>query len=444
MLRSQLGPDLFRQGIRTYVERHRNGIVTTDDLQQAVEDVSGLSFDQFFDQWVYHGGIPELKIEYSWDAGGKTARLSVRQTQKVSEKVPLFRLPLPVRFTLAGGATHESTLAVGKEAEDFYVVLPGAPEQVRIDPGFTVLAKVVFTPPGEMLNRQLTGGDMLGRFLAVQTLGDRKDGESARALGKVLAGDAFWAVRQEAVKALRRMNTPEAQRELLAAPPQADARVRLEWVEALGATFSPDSRARLVRLSQEEKNPRVLGAIISALSSALDWKVVDLLGKESRRQVISGAVIGTLRAQDREEAAPAVLARLRAAGGGFETRAYAQALDDLAFLARKQPAPDEVIEFLGGHLTHPRERFRSAAAKALGTLGHPRGLALLNPLTGTRKPFRDPVRDAAERAIREIESRRSGAPQVEGLIERIQAQQKRLEDLEKKLEALDKKTAPQK
>ena len=71
MLRSQLGPDLFRQGIKTYLDRHRGGIVTTDDLQQALEDVSGLSFDQFFDQWVYHGGFPELKVDYSLGCRGQ-------------------------------------------------------------------------------------------------------------------------------------------------------------------------------------------------------------------------------------------------------------------------------------------------------------------------------------------------------------------------------------
>jgi aminopeptidase N len=41
MLRSQLGPDLFRKCIKTYLERHRSGIVSTDDLQDVVEEVSG-------------------------------------------------------------------------------------------------------------------------------------------------------------------------------------------------------------------------------------------------------------------------------------------------------------------------------------------------------------------------------------------------------------------
>jgi aminopeptidase N len=358
--------------------------------------------------------------------------------------VPFFRLPLPVRFALEGGAVKSSTLAVSKEAEDFYVSLPNAPETVRIDPDYTLLAKISFSPPGEMLTKQLTGGDMIGRLQAVQTLADKKDEQSVRSLGKVLGADPFWAVRAEALKALRKSNTPVAQQELLAAPPQTDARVRKEWVDALGAILSTESRARLVRLTQEEKNPEVIATAISSLATALDWKVVDLLGKDSYRQAVSAAVIKTLRSQDQQEAAPAVLARLRSAGSRFQTRDYATALDALAFLSRKQPSPDEVLTFLSGHLTHPRENYRTAAARALGTLGHPRGLALLEPLTGVRKPFKDPVRDAAEKAIQQIESRQSGAPELQSLVERIQAQQKKIDDLQQKLETLEKKTAPQK
>ena len=103
-----------------------------------------------------------------------------------------------------------------------------------------------------------------------------------------------------------------------------------------------------------------------------------------------------------------------------------------------------MLTFLGGHLTHPRENYRTAAARALGTLGHPRGLALLEPLTSVRKPFKDPVRDAAEKAIQQIESRQSGAPELQSLVERIQAQQKKIDDLQQKLETLEKKSAPQK
>jgi limonene-1,2-epoxide hydrolase len=128
MLRSQLGADLYRKAIRTYLVRHRNGIVGTDDLHDVIEEVSGLSFDQFFDQWLYHGGFPELKIDYAWDAATKQAKISVRQTQKVTEQVRLFRVPLPVAFTVKGQKEPlRFTMDVHEAAGDFYFALPAQP-----------------------------------------------------------------------------------------------------------------------------------------------------------------------------------------------------------------------------------------------------------------------------------------------------------------------------
>ena len=79
MLRSQLSEDLYRRCIKTYLERHPLGSVVTEDLNRVIEERSGRSFDQFFDQWVHHGGVPELGVEYSWDATTKMARVAIKQ-----------------------------------------------------------------------------------------------------------------------------------------------------------------------------------------------------------------------------------------------------------------------------------------------------------------------------------------------------------------------------
>jgi len=73
MLRSQLGEELFRRCVRTFLERHAYGSVVTGDFSGVIEAQSGRSFDGFFDQWVYHAGCPELEINYAWD---QTTRLA--------------------------------------------------------------------------------------------------------------------------------------------------------------------------------------------------------------------------------------------------------------------------------------------------------------------------------------------------------------------------------
>ncbi len=245
MIRNRLGPELFRQSIRTYLERHRLGNVGTDDLQDVLEELSGLSFDQFFDQWLYHGGLPELKIEYSWDAAAKLAKLTVRQTQKVTNEVLLFRFDLPVRFHVKGlEKPVDFTVEVSKAGEDFQFPLPAAPELVRIDPEFTLLAKIDFQPPPEMLKRQLKS-DVIGRLLAVQLLAKKKDAATVTQLAEVLNGDAFHAVRSEAAGALKTIATPEARAALARSLKQEDARVRLSVVEALAAFPHPEAQEAL-------------------------------------------------------------------------------------------------------------------------------------------------------------------------------------------------------
>ncbi|MGI8605336.1 MAG: M1 family aminopeptidase [Verrucomicrobiales bacterium] len=444
MLRSQLGPDLYRQSIKTYLERHRGGIVTTDDLQDVFEESSGLSFDRFFDQWVYHGGLPDLAVSYSWDADAKSAKLSVKQSQKVSEQVPLFSFPLPVSFNLPEGKPAASfTMMVSKAEEDFHFALPAQPELVRLDPEFTVLAKVSFTPSPEMLKRQL-GADLIGRLLAVQALAEKKDHDSVGLLGKAVSEDGFWGVRIEAIKALRKINNAEARKALLAAAAQPDARVRRELVEALGAFFHEETREALNRLRAAEQNPDVLAAILSASAPAPWFDPSEFLGRPSYRQRVARSAVAALRAQDAQARAPQVMKRLQESALDFDTDDYAAGLDALAFLARRQENKDEVRGFLGAHLSHPREAYRRAAAKALGTLNDVRALALLQPLTATRKPFKDPVREAAEKSIQQIESLQVGPPEIQNIWQRFQELQKRTEELETQLEKLQKKARPEK
>src|SRR5437016_9619621 len=126
MLRSQLGEDLYRRCIKTYLERHQFDNVVTEDLRAVIEELSGRSYDQFFDQWLYHGYHPELEVSYSWDEKMKLAKVTIRQTQKVTEDVVLFNFPLTLRFKAKSGAVDRS-IQVKQKDEDFSYPLDSAP-----------------------------------------------------------------------------------------------------------------------------------------------------------------------------------------------------------------------------------------------------------------------------------------------------------------------------
>ena len=451
MIRSRLGPELYRKSIHAYVERHRNGIVTTDDLQSVLEEQSGLSFDQFFDQWLHHGGVPELKVDYAWDAATKQARLNVKQVQKLSPEVPLFRCDLPVRFFVKGqDKPFDFKVSAGKAEEDFFFPLPGAPELVRVDPDYTLLAKIEFQPPPEMLKRQLAG-DVIGRMLAVQSLGNKKDAASAEQLKQVLNADGFHGVRSEAAKALKKMNTNDARTALVQSLVQPDARVRREVVEALSAFPNPEAWQALWQQSAREKNPGVLSAIIRTWGArAGDEEVSGALRKflatTSYHNEVAAAAIAALRAQDDGSAVPVILREFGRIAQEFDAREKEQAFEALAFLARdaRHPSRDEVLALLAQQLGHDDEKIRAAAVKSLGTLRNPKALALLHPLIAVAKPYNDPVRAAVEKSIQVLEAEQAKPQEFKDVWTKMQELQKKTEELEKQLEKLGKKSTPEK
>jgi aminopeptidase N len=82
MLRSELGEDLYRRCIKTYLERHQYGNVVTEDLRKVIEELSGHSYEQFFDQWLYHAHNPELEASYSWDEKTKLAKITCARRRR--------------------------------------------------------------------------------------------------------------------------------------------------------------------------------------------------------------------------------------------------------------------------------------------------------------------------------------------------------------------------
>ncbi|MCE9518767.1 MAG: HEAT repeat domain-containing protein, partial [Verrucomicrobia bacterium] len=444
MIRARLGPELYRKCIQTYLERHRFGNVGTDDLQDVIEELSGLSFDQFFDQWLYHGGVPELKIEYSWDAAAKQAKLTVKQMQKVTNEVLLYRFDLPVRFLVKGqDKPTEFSVIVSKAEEDFHFPLNAAPELLRVDPDYTLLAKIDFQPPPDMLQRQLKS-DVIGRLLAVQFLATKKDAESVKQLADVLNGDAFHAVRSEAAKALKIIATPEARAALVQSMKQEDARVRLSVVSALSAFPHFAAQEALWNQSQLEKNPLILAAIIKTWGARPgDAKVAEALrlqlASSSYNQSIASAAISALKAQDDASAVPAILQRLQRDGLDFPSFMLAQAFDAVAFLARNDKDRDPVRAFLVRYLTHPREELRVAAVKGLGTLRDPKSLAVLQPLTTKLKLFKDPVREAAEKSIQALEADQTKTQELKDVWSKLQELQQKSEEMQKQIEKAGKK-----
>jgi len=442
MLRSQLGDDLYRQCVKTYLERHQYGSVVTEDFNRVIEELSGRGFDQFFDQWVYHAGLPELDVTYSWDTRTKLARISVRQTQRISDDVMLFKFPLSVRFKTKSGVEDREFL-VSQSAEDFYFPLNEAPVAVRIDPELTVLARIRFEPPTAMLDAQLEDSkDVIGRLLAVDALSKRRDKDSVAKLKKTLNADKFYGVRIEAARALRTIHNDEALDALLASTSQPEARVRQRVIEAIGGFFNSKAYAATTSSLKGEKNPDIQVEAIEPLGAYPNPEVSETLLRflttPSYRNALTVAAIRAMRAANDPAYIEPLRQNLKTNEPAYPSRSFASALDTLASLSRnRDDRLDGTREFLLSYVNHPRRTIRVGAMNALGTLEDPRATAALTTFNLASKG--GPEQTAAANALRRINSARTAADGVGDLRTTVLDLQKENNELRKDFKALEKK-----
>ncbi|MBK8053615.1 MAG: hypothetical protein IPK35_10185 [Saprospiraceae bacterium] len=86
MLQQELGEDKWWKAIQYYVKSHAGKQVTTKDFQNAIEKVSGKSYQWFFDQWIYKIGMPNLVVTKKYDNAKKQLLLTVKQNQGPENK----------------------------------------------------------------------------------------------------------------------------------------------------------------------------------------------------------------------------------------------------------------------------------------------------------------------------------------------------------------------
>lgn len=424
MLRSQLGPDLYRRCIKAYLEKHALTSVVSDDLRQVFEEQSGQTLDRFFDQWLYRPRHPDLKITFKWLLEEQLAKVTIEQTQPVDDRSPLFELPATLRFVVAeknsandgekGGEKNiDHKILVSKAKEDFYFPLSAKPRIVRFDPDYTILADVTFELPDELLKAQVQNpADMMGRLLACKALGDRKTHDSVELLAAALNNDSFYGVRITAAEALAKNESEEADKVLEASwKTQTDARVRLAVVERMTGRYS-DRTAKLIdEVLEQEKNPAIQAAAIKALgrfpTADSRAQITKYLESESFRNELADAAIAAIKQQRDPAYKRQLIQVLTKHSDRFTPRGLGQGLEALGQIASTLEQKADVRDFLLGYLNHAQPPVRTGAITALGLLKDPTTEASLEPLVDSPEPR---VARAAKQALDQLRETKPGVP----------------------------------
>ena len=138
MIRYELNDDaLFYKVLRTYSENYRDSIATATEFREILEEVSGLDFTCFFDQWYYGRGVPTFHLSGSI----KDDTLYIRSQQDSSDPAtPLFRM----HFDLAVRTS---------EGERVFRLYQESNEQVFAIPVTSFVYDIQFDPEKKLLAR---------------------------------------------------------------------------------------------------------------------------------------------------------------------------------------------------------------------------------------------------------------------------------------------------
>lgn len=451
MLRGQLGEKLYRRCVRTFMKRHALQSVVTEDFVSVVEELSGRSWDRFFDEWVRHGRFPELSVSYTWSGKDKLAKVSVKQTQQAVNNVSVYHFPTAIRF-ITDDETFDRQITVDSKTHDFYFALPAEPRIVRFDPEYTVLAKVNFKKPRNMLYAQLVNtGDAVGRLLAVDALKDNDDKKTVELLRKALNEDAFYGIRERASGALRDIGTDEAFAALRESIDQADARVRMQVIEDMGGFYRPETFSTLVKIAGTEKNPDIRAAAIRQLgkfnSKETKQLLVEALDTESFRDRIADAAVSAIGTMDDPYFIGILRKHITNRAEAFTTSSHGNALETLGHISRNEKNKTKIRKFLTGFVNHKNRRITAAAISALGALGDPKAVALLAAFEDDDS--RDRIQRAARRALTKLRQQKPLAPEevieLRKILDDVKKDNEKLrkefEDLKKRLDAKDEPPA---
>lgn len=440
MLRSRLGEEVYRRAIRLYLERHALSSVVTDDLRQAMEEVSGKPLDAFFDQWVYHGGVPHLTVTHKWLAEDGLLRVTVKQAEPKKGKTLLFTFPVTLRAHV-GGEVVDRRVEVRELEEDFYLPLPGKPDVVRFDPEYTLLAEVDHKQPQGMLEKQLKlGTDLIGRLHASKALGKKESKAATEALAEALATDAHYGVRIAAAKALAVQGTPAALEALLGNRSQADARARQQVVKSLGKFFDVRAAEALREVAETASNPDIQASALAGLAKypedASAEPLVAALGSDSfHNQLLVGAAKAIAKRRD-ESLVPALIQTLDERRFEIPGRRYGETLKALGQAAREADDKTAAYEFLCGCLTDPVTVVRLGAVEGLGELGDVRARAILEDYSN----MAGKIGPAAKAALKRLDTAPQKAPKVVSeLRDQVRDLRKEQAELKKTLERVESK-----
>ena len=403
MLRRMLGDELFFQGVHLYMNRHALGVVETNDFRYAMEEVSGLGLEWFFEQWCYRPGVPELSVDVRYDGKSRELLVDIEQTQHIDEQAPAYRFTLPI-FVRTDNEDHTFDIEVQEQQTSYRAVLDSPPTIVAVDPYLHVLKKLTVQKPQAMWTTQaIEGPSIAARHAALQALEDVDSPETIELLSSIIRDESQrHTLRNTALDSLAKYGSAKAKAELLsiASDGVAEARVRSSIVGKLTKLEKDDVIELLANIAANDPSYATRVAAIDGLAHHEAAEHADLIAQltdfPSQHDQVRQAALRALAKLD--DARGLELAMKYAAYGNMD-RGRPTAIETIGKLAEHDQ--DTAVAYLLELLNDPERRSVRAAAAALADIGDERAIA---PIQAMAESHPNPqLRESAEQWLKKLD-----------------------------------------
>ncbi|MBK7709391.1 MAG: hypothetical protein IPJ30_27450 [Acidobacteria bacterium] len=404
MLRKQIGESAWTRAIRAFVRKNAGRPVVTEDLQTAVEDVTGRPIDWFFDQWIYKMGHPIFEITSTYDETLKVLTLRVLQTQKTDAgdrrpRAEFFRGAVEIEID-----DRVERVEIEAKAENVFRFQRSArPRLVNFDFESTWIKEVKFERSlDETLYLAENSRDALARNSAILDAVAQARAENATdddkvrvrvVLDRIIRGKSHWRLRMAAVSNLQ----------ALIGIPDASAVETLLQVFRNDRSWLKATAIGFLGLARDQKFDSIYIAGLNDVSERVAAAAATALGRSKSPKALDALLRFAEKPSMKSQSLLGALAGLRELGDPRGAGAARRWLEDLKLPRWRLPTPpvwdyrvsavDTIVALGKGAEIYPLlfERFTTSIteddvngifnnALLISKTGDPRGQAVFDQL----------------------------------------------------------------
>lgn len=244
MLRYVVGDEVYKKSVSRYLKKHGFDNVDTHDFYRTFQETCGINLDWFFDEWIYHSGVPNYNVEYT--AASDKTTFYVKQTHATDSLTHLFKMPIvfEVNYT---DHTKDTVRAMIEHLNDTVIVPNKAGKKIAytlFDPASNVLKTVTISKSySEWIAQANDAKNMIDRFDAVHALRDTAIEKKRADLAAIFNKGNYYPIKGEIVHQLRKDLSNEATVGLYAKALKDEnfnvRRAALEFTDTIPASMLP-------------------------------------------------------------------------------------------------------------------------------------------------------------------------------------------------------------